>query len=126
MRNATHRLRRTALSGAVAVALATGAVAPAVAENIPDAADTANAVEIARKKSAAGPSELGSGSSDLGSLTNNSFSSRVGADGLQTWYDGSPGWARALISVVAIALALDVLGVLIGPVRSMLFNLLPR
>ena len=119
MRNATHRLRRAALSGAVAVALTTGAVAPAVAENLPDSADTANAVEVAKKKS-------GAGSSDLGSLTNNSFSSQVGADGLQTWYNGSPGWARALISVVAIALALDVLGVLIGPVRSMLFNILPR
>ncbi|MCK7637072.1 hypothetical protein [Corynebacterium pygosceleis] len=119
MRNPTHRLRRAALSGALALTLAAGAVAPAVADDRTGApADAVQAVEVAKK--------TGTGSSDLGSVSDNDFSSRAGADGAQKWFDGSPGWARALISFAVVAVALDVLGVLAGPVRSMLFNLLPR
>ncbi|MBI9000426.1 hypothetical protein M0E87_11005 [Corynebacterium sp. CCM 9185] len=118
MRNPTHRLCRAALSGAVLLALTTGAVAPATAETPADTPATAQAVEVAKKS--------GTGSSDLGSVAKNSFSSQLGADDLQKWYNGSPGWARVLLSIVTVALALDALGILIGPLRSMLFNILPR
>ncbi|MEZ2121348.1 MULTISPECIES: hypothetical protein [unclassified Corynebacterium] len=120
MRTPTHRLLHAFISGAVALTLATGAVTPAATADTTTgtSAVVEEAVEVAKKAD--------SGSADLGSVSNNNFSAQIGANGLQKWYDGSPSWARVLLSVAAVALALDALGVIVGPVRSMLLNLLPR
>ena len=50
------------------------------------------------------------------------LSGKVGLNGLQEWYDGSNDLGKTVLKVLGVIAAMEVIGMLLGPIRSFLFN----
>ncbi|PRQ12050.1 hypothetical protein C1Y63_02980 [Corynebacterium sp. 13CS0277] len=50
------------------------------------------------------------------------LSGTVGLNSLQEWYNGSNEVGKTILKVLGVIAALEILGMLLGPIRSFLFN----
>ncbi|MBN9643523.1 hypothetical protein ACFSSC_03540 [Corynebacterium mendelii] len=124
MRATTHRFTRTALAAATALSLAAAAIQPAAAEDNPQnpgttpiSSDVTVTVEKTRDDGTTYQEDV-----PLPGYTQ--ASSALGSAEIQKWYNGSPDWAQVLLGALFVALSLDLVGTLLGPVRSTIFNVI--
>lgn len=111
------RTSRRFINAAVAASLiATGALsAPAYAAPV-----EATAVEIA------GPSTKNTDSSSESDLSSESGSSELfenGSSEFEGWRESSPSWAKPIVTIIGIAAVLEIIGFVLGPLRSLAFNI---
>lgn len=52
-----------------------------------------------------------------------SLSSAVGSSEIQDWYNQSPDTGKTILTILGVIVALEGLGFIFGPLRSVIFNL---
>ncbi|AZA13552.1 hypothetical protein ACFPVT_05650 [Corynebacterium choanae] len=119
--NFSRRLPRYLVTAATAASLVFGAVAPATA----DTAEKNPGLSAEVPVTVVTKDENGKPKQEELTLPGyTQLSDRVGSSELQDWYNASPSWAQTLLGVLAVLAALDIVGTLLGPVRSMIFNVI--